>query len=152
MMHKPDVHAILTSKNDLKLGSQFMDMFDRLQRVEVCSPTPLERLEFWQHFAQSHASFAQIDLERLAELSEGVSRHDLETAGRNAVRVAYQESLNTNEQDYLDIKDVLIELVPFMSAEQGSALMTIENVVAEAFMEELEGFTFEDKDPKSSEQ
>ncbi len=143
ILQKPDVFPIITAQSNLDLAPQFLDMFDRLQRIAVDLPNFEERKKIWINFAKGHASFSDINIDELAEVSEGVSRHDLITAGRNAVRDVFQESLANNVYRYVTINDVLFELVPFVSQQEGKAYTAMEDAAVEAFVDELDGMCFE---------
>ncbi len=139
MMNKPGVFTIATSaKNDIEFLPQFGDLFATAQTIDVGYPNIEERKEIWRLFAGEHASFATINLDALSEISAGVSRHDLVIAGRNAVRDAYRKSISNKNFEFVDIKDVLYELVPFVSDEKLG--QSIEDAAAKAFSCELEGF------------
>ncbi len=142
ILQKPEVFPIITSQSDVELSSQFADLFDRVQRILIDLPTFEERKEVWTSFAKAHTSFSDIDIDELASVSEGVSRHDLITAGGNAVRDVFQESLVNNVYRYVTINDVLFELVPFVSKESGDAYTAMEDAAVEAFVDELDGFSF----------
>ena len=153
ILQKRDVFPILTSLDDVELTPQFDELFDRVQRIEVGYPTLDERKQLWSHFAEGHGSFSNIDIDELSRLSEGISRHDMIVAGRSAVRDAYQDSLTNSEYRYVDIKDVLFEMVPFISQQDGASYTAIEDAAVEAFVDELDGFTFagDDEDSEAGE-
>ncbi|MGI6216725.1 MAG: hypothetical protein ACOYIK_03830 [Coriobacteriales bacterium] len=145
ILQKPDVFPILTSQEDVRLSPQFEEMFEQVQRIKVDYPTLDERKRVWNNFAIGHTSFSAIDIDELSNLSEGISRHDMVIAGRNAVRDAYQESLNNSEYRFVDIRDVLFEMVPFVSQGEPS-YSAIEDAAVEAFVDDLSDITFEDED------
>ncbi len=148
MMNKSKVFTIATSAaSNIEFLPQIDDLFARSQRIEVGYPNLEERKQIWESFAADHVSFATIDLDSLAEISAGVSRHDLVAAGRNAVRDAYRKSISNSDYEFVDINDVLYELVPFVSdAKLGSA---IEDAAAMAFSNELEGMLSDLDDPSA---
>ncbi len=144
ILQKPDVFPIITAQSDITLSPQFEELFSRAQRIKVDYPTVEERKEVWKHFASGHNSFANVDIDELSRLSEGISRHDMVVAGRNAVRDAYQESLTNNDYKFVNTRDVLFEMVPFVSQKESTSYNAIEDAAAEAFVDELSEFSFED--------
>ncbi len=146
ILQKPDVFPIITSQSDVVLFPHFEDMFDRVQRIKVDLPSFEERKEVWNSFAMAHTSFSGIDMDELAQVSEGVSRHDLVTAGRKAVRDVFQESLTNNVYRFVTINDVLFELVPFVSKNDEDVYSAMEEAAVEAFVDELDVLDFESDD------
>lgn len=141
MMSKPQVFAIATSARDIDFMPQLDELFDRVQKIEIGLPDFDERKAIWEDFSKDHASFMKIDLDELAEVSAGISRHDMGIAGRNAVRSAYKKSISNADNEFVEIKDVVFEMVPFVSEGNGSS--AVEDAAAEAFANELEGISFE---------
>lgn len=141
MMSKPQVFAIATSATDIEFLPQLDELFSRSQKIRIDMPDFDERKSVWEDFAEEHASFKKIDLDELSRVSAGISRHDLVTAGRNAVRSAYKKSISNSDNEFVEIKDVLFEMVPFVPEGNGGSV--VENAAAMAFASELDGMSFE---------
>ncbi len=140
ILQKKDVFPILTAKDNIDLTNYFAELFDRLQRIKIDYPTFDERKAVWNKFSLAHTSFSDINIDELSELSEGVSRHDMVIAGKNAVRDVFQESLVNNVYRFVSLNDVLFELIPFAAKENVSS--AIEDAAVEAFADELDEFDF----------
>lgn len=137
MMNKPGVFAIATSATtNIEFVPQLGELFAGARMIDVGYPNLEERKTIWEEFAAEHASFATVNLDALSEISAGVSRHDLVSAGRNAVRSAFQRSIGNNDYEFVEINDVLYELVPFVSDDKLG--FAIEEAAAKAFSGELE--------------
>lgn len=143
LVHKPGVHTMATADSDLVISAQFDSLFENAHRIRIEYPDAAERMAIWQEFASSHRSFETVDLAALTEFSVGISRHEMLAAALEAVRKAYQISLETQEARYVELSDVLFEMVP-LASHDGDASDLMENAAAQAFLDGLDGFSFVD--------
>ncbi|MDR1422454.1 MAG: hypothetical protein LBI64_06300 [Coriobacteriales bacterium] len=120
LLRKPGVFLIATAATSDILAEPLRSLIGIVQKIVIEMPHTDERYEVWQRFATDHSSFAHLDLMRLAQLSEGASRHDIVMAGHNAVEKAYRESLRTGDFREVEMEEVLIQLAGFVDHEAQS--------------------------------
>ena len=150
LVHKPGVHTMATADSDLVISAQFDSLFENAPRIRIDHPNADERMAIWQEFASSHRSFETVDLAALTEFSGGISRHEMLAAALEAVRKAYQISLETQEARYVELSDVLFEMVP-LAMRDGDASDLMEPAAAPASIHGLDGFSFLDESEDSQE-
>jgi hypothetical protein len=109
LLHRSEIFVIVTAANEGTLRSQLLSLLGPIQWIEINSPNRSERREVLAWFAEDHPSFAHLDYDKLADLSDGVSRFDLVNAGRESVEEAYRETLRSNRQSVVSMSDMLVQ-------------------------------------------
>ncbi|MDR0347563.1 MAG: hypothetical protein LBH56_04230 [Coriobacteriales bacterium] len=115
LRRKPGIIIMATSQQGSAIRTPLRNLLGAVHEIEVAAPCEEERLDVLINFASKHPSFAELDIDRIAYLSEGLSRSDLMSAAHTAVESAYRESLRTGRYNRVTMGDVLIQLAPFIN-------------------------------------
>jgi hypothetical protein len=117
LRQKPGVVIMATSQHGGILREPLRSLLGPMHEIEVAAPQTEERRDVLVGFASEHPSFAELDVDQIAQLSEGLSRNDLVFASHAAVESAYRESLRTGKYNRVSIGDVLVQLASFIDHE-----------------------------------
>jgi hypothetical protein len=137
LLHRSEVYVITTTATEDSLGGQLNSLLAPIQWIEINGPTRDERYDVLKWFALGHPSCAGLDFGRLAELSDGISRFDLVSAGHQAVEEAYRESLHSNRRRPVSMGDMLVQFSTLVDHET-EQYMRIEDAVVQQFTSTLE--------------
>lgn len=111
---RPGVVTMATAQSIDGLKEPLLSMLSPLNRIEILPPSHDERHDILCTFAAEHPSFAELDLERIAHLSEGISRSELVRASHTAVEEAYRESLRTGSYQKVALGGVMVQFAPYI--------------------------------------
>lgn len=89
----PDVYVLATSCSLGQIDPYFCELITPFTVVDIENPTEEERADIWNIIMEDHPSVRGIPVDRLVELSAGLSREDIFLATREAIEEAYRESL-----------------------------------------------------------
>lgn len=89
----PNVYVVVTSCSLGQIDPYFCDLVTPFTVVDIENPTEEERLDIWNIIMEDHPSVRGIPLDRLVELSAGLSREDIFLATREAIEESYREGL-----------------------------------------------------------
>jgi hypothetical protein len=117
LRRKPGIVIMATSQHEGGLREPLRSLLGTMHEIEVGAPWEDERRDVLITFAGEHPSFAELDVDRIARLSEGLSRNDLVSVAHAAVESAYRESLRTSRYNRVSMGDVLVQLAPFIDHE-----------------------------------
>jgi hypothetical protein len=117
LRQRPGVVIMATSQYGGILREPLRSLLGAMHEIEVAAPQTDERRDVLVSFAGEHPSFAELDVDRIAHLSEGLSRNDLVFASHAAVESAYRESLRTGRYNRVSMGDVLVQLASFIDHE-----------------------------------
>jgi hypothetical protein len=115
LRRKPGVIITATAQQGCILREPLRGLLGPIHEIEVGAPAAEERRDVLISFASEHPSFSELDIDRVAHLSEGLSRSDLVSASHAAVESAYRESLRTNRYNRVTLGDVLVQIASFIS-------------------------------------
>jgi hypothetical protein len=114
LRRRPGVIVMATSQHGDILREPLRGLLGSLHEIEVGAPFEDERRDVLIDFAAEHPSFAELDIQRIARFSEGLSRSELVSAAHAAVESAYRESLRTGRYNQVTLGDVLMRLAPLI--------------------------------------
>jgi hypothetical protein len=117
LRQKPDVVIMATTQDKNALREPLRSLLGVIHEIEVAAPREDERRAVLVSFAGEHPSFAELDIDRIAQLSEGLSRNELVYAAHAAVEAAYRGSLRTGRYNRVTLGDVMMQLAPFLDQE-----------------------------------
>jgi hypothetical protein len=117
LRQKPGVVIMATSQHGGILREPLRSLLGAMHEIEVAAPQTDERRDVLVSFAGEHPSFAELDVDRIAYLSEGLSRNDLVFVSHAAVESAYRESLRTGRYNRVSMGDVLVQIASFIDHE-----------------------------------
>ncbi|MDO4502917.1 MAG: hypothetical protein Q4D06_07005 [Coriobacteriia bacterium] len=89
----PDVYVLATASTLGQVDPYFCELITPFTIVDIDNPTAEERADLWGIVMEDHPSVRGIPVDRLVELSAGLSREDILLATREAIEEAYRESL-----------------------------------------------------------
>jgi hypothetical protein len=137
LLHRSEVCVITTSLTEGSIRGQLLGLLGPVQWLEVNTPTRNERREVLAWFAQDHPSFAGMDFDMLADLSNGISRYELVAAGRESVEEAYRSTLHANRHHMVAMEDMLVQLSLLLDP-ASEQYKRIEDAAAAQFGDELD--------------
>jgi SpoVK/Ycf46/Vps4 family AAA+-type ATPase len=137
LLRKPGVFLIATAATFETLKEPLRSIIGNAEKIVIAAPNNPERLDVWQRFADDHRSLAELDLMELAQLSEGVSRHDIVMAGHDAVDKAYRESLKSGEITNVGLGEVLSGLAGMLDHDS-EAYRRLEDAAVAQLYQDLE--------------
>jgi hypothetical protein len=111
---KPGIVLMATAQQRDCLREPLRGLLGPTHDIEVGAPVAAERRDVLVTFAGEHPSFAELDIDRIARLSEGLSRNDLVFAAHSAVEAAYRDSLRTGRYTRVTIGDVMVQLSSYL--------------------------------------
>ncbi|MDR1013635.1 MAG: hypothetical protein LBL86_01460 [Coriobacteriales bacterium] len=114
LSNKPGIVLMATAQHTAVLREPLRGLLGPTHDIEVGAPVAAERRDVLVSFAGEHPSFAELDVDRIARLSEGLSRNDLVFAAHSAVESAYRDSLRTGRYTKVTIGDVMVQLSPYL--------------------------------------
>jgi AAA+ superfamily predicted ATPase len=115
LRRKPGVIITATAHEGCVLREPLRSLLGPVHEIEVGAPSTEERRDVLISFAGEHPSFTELDIDRVAHLSEGLSRNELVAAAHAAVESAYRESLRTNRYNRVTLGDVLVQIASFIN-------------------------------------
>jgi AAA+ superfamily predicted ATPase len=137
LRRKPGIITMATSQRSDVLQEPLRSLLGPMREIEVAAPEQDERRDVLVSFATEHPSFAELDVDRIAYLSAGLSRNELVFAAHVAVESAYRESLRTGRYNQVTMGDVLVQLAPYI--DHASPLyQQVEDEAAAQFYRDLE--------------
>lgn len=89
----PQVQLICTTCEKEAIPFEVWDMLGQVNEIVIEKPTRSERIELWNKLSGKHPSLRGLNNHELAELTENLSRRDLEMIAQDAVSEAYQSGL-----------------------------------------------------------
>lgn len=89
----PQVQILCTTNDEGYIPGEMWDMLGQVNKIKVDRPTKAERLEVWNKLSSKHPSLRGLSNSELSELTENLSRHELEVIAQDAVSEAYQSGL-----------------------------------------------------------
>jgi AAA+ superfamily predicted ATPase len=117
LRQKSDIVIMATAQHIDTLREPLKSLLGVIHEIEVAAPREDERRAVLIGFAGEHPSFAELDISRIAQLSEGLSRNELVRAAHAAVEAAYRGSLRTGRYNRVTLGDVMVQLAPFLDHE-----------------------------------
>jgi hypothetical protein len=138
LRRKPGIVVMATSQSKDALQEPLRSLLGSIHEIEVGAPQEDERREVLLTFAGDHPSFAELDVDQIAHLSDGLSRNDLVFAAHAAVESAYRESLRSSRYHRVTMGDVLMQLAPFIDHESPLYQQLEDEAVAQ-LVRDLEG-------------
>jgi hypothetical protein len=114
LRRKPGTIIMATAQHAGALREPLRGLLGAVHEIEVAAPQEDERRDVLVGFAGEHPSFAELNVDQIARLSEGLSRNELVFAAHAAVESAYRESLRVGKYSKVTIGDVLVHLASFM--------------------------------------
>jgi hypothetical protein len=137
LRRKPGIITMATSQHTGILREPLRGLLEPIHEIEVAEPEQDERRDVLISFASEHPSFTELDVDRIARLSAGLSRNELVFAVHAAVESAYRESLRTGRYNQVTLSDVLVQFTPFI--DHGSSVyQQVEDEVVAQFHHDLE--------------
>jgi hypothetical protein len=137
LRRKSDIITMATSQRPGVLREPLRGLLEPMHEIEIAAPEKDERRDVLISFASEHPSFTELDVDRVASLSEGLSRNELVHAAHAAVESAYRESLRTGRYNQVTIGDVLIQFAPFIDHDS-LLYQQVEDEAAAQFCRDLE--------------
>jgi hypothetical protein len=117
LRQKPGIVIMATAQGKATLREPLRSLLGVIHEIEVASPREDERRAVLISFASEHPSFTELDIDRIAQLSEGLSRSELVSAAHAAVEEAYRVSLRTGRYNRVTLGDAMVQLAPFLDHE-----------------------------------
>jgi AAA+ superfamily predicted ATPase len=114
LRYKHGIVILATAKRSDSLREPLRSILGTTHSIEVATPTEAERRDVLVGFACDHPSFAELDVDHIAYLSEGLSRTELVFASHAAVESAYRASLRTGQYNQVTMSDVLVQLALYL--------------------------------------
>jgi AAA+ superfamily predicted ATPase len=114
LRQKPGIVVMATSQRSDALREPLLGLLGLTHEIEVAAPGTDERRAVLVGFAGEHPSFAELDINTVARLSEGLSRNELVSAAHAAVEAAYRGSLRKGRYNHVALGDVLVQLALFL--------------------------------------
>ncbi len=114
LRQRPGVFLMATAEHTGSIKSPLLDLVEPLSEIEILPPSKKERRDVLVYFAKSHPSFTELDVDRIAELSDGLSRREIINASGMATETAYRESLRTGQYSKVKIGDVLVNIAQYI--------------------------------------
>ncbi|MDR1712786.1 MAG: hypothetical protein LBR39_01320 [Coriobacteriales bacterium] len=137
LLNKSDVFLITTAEKPNTLKQPLLGIIGSQQEINIELPSEIERRDVWVAFAADHPSFFELDVDLLARLSEGLSRHDLVSAGIAAVESAYRESLRRRQYQKVSLGEVLMQLANHLD-HSSEAYQRLEDVAVAQLLNDLD--------------
>jgi hypothetical protein len=131
LSQKPGIIIMATAHHDCTLRDPLRSLLGTIYEIEVPLPQEDERRDVLVTFAGEHPSFAELDIDQIAHLSEGLSRNSLVYAAHTAVEEAYRESLRTGRYNRVTMGDVLMRVAPLIDRESSLYQQIEDEVVAQ---------------------
>jgi hypothetical protein len=135
LRQKPGVVMMATAQRADTLAEPLRSLLGPIHEIEIANPCESERRALLYRFAGEHPSFAELDVNRLAYLSEGLSRKELTSAVHAAAEAAHRESLRTGTYSRVDIGDVLVQFAPLIDHESPLYQQVEDEAVAQLYRE-----------------
>jgi hypothetical protein len=114
LRRRPGIITMATSQHTGILREPLQSLLGPIHEIEVANPEQDERRDVLVSFAGEHPSFTELDVDRIAHFSAGLSRNELVFAAHAAVESAYRESLRTGRYNQVTLGDVLVQFAPFI--------------------------------------
>jgi AAA+ superfamily predicted ATPase len=137
LRNRSGMFIMATSQTATRLKEPLGSILGPVQEIEIALPCRDERHDVLVSFAAEHPSFAELDVDEVARLSEGLTRHDLVAAVHAAVEAAYRESLRTGKYNKVHLGDVLVQLASFIDHDS-SLYQQVEDRAVAQFYRDLE--------------
>jgi hypothetical protein len=132
---KPGIVMMATAKQPNALTEPLRSLLGPIHEVEIANPLEDERRALLYRFAGEHPSFAELDIHRIAHLSDGLSRRELASAAHAAAEAAHRESLRTGTYSRVTIGDVLAQFAPLIDHESPLYQQVEDEAVAQLYRE-----------------
>jgi hypothetical protein len=137
LRRRPGIITMATSLHAGILREPLQSLLGPIHEIEVADPEQDERRDVLVSFAGEHPSFTELDVDRIAHLSAGLSRNELVFAAHAAVESAYRESLRTGRYNQVTLGDVLVQFAPFIDRDSPLYQQVEDEAVAQ-FYRDLE--------------
>jgi hypothetical protein len=137
LRRRPGIITMATSQHTGVLREPLQSLLGPIHEIEVADPEQDERRDVLVSFAGEHPSFTELDVDRIAHLSAGLSRNELVFAAHAAVESAYRESLRTGRYNQVTLGDVLVQFAPFIDRDSPLYQQVEDEAVAQ-FYHDLE--------------
>lgn len=111
----PQVQVMASSGPDAQLDAFFADLLFPLEHFEIKPPTREERGSLWNYASTLHPSLGMLDREELVALTQGMSRTDIYSAGRQAVEEAWREGIRNRRYVPVTRANVLEKIALYQS-------------------------------------
>ncbi|MDR3315033.1 MAG: hypothetical protein LBS98_00900 [Coriobacteriales bacterium] len=137
LMKKEGVFLIATAQKADTIKEPLTSILGALQRIGIELPDEAERRDVWMTFAAEHTSCAELDVDVLAKLSEGMTRREIVVVGITAVETAYRVSLKKRHYQKVSLGTMLSQLA--LHLEKDSAVYRqLEDTAVAQLLEEIE--------------
>lgn len=91
--NNPQVQILCTTCDREEIPYEMYEMLGQVNEIVIDKPTTTERVELWNKLSGKHPSLRGLNNQELADLTDNLSRHDLEMIAQDAVSEAYQSGL-----------------------------------------------------------
>jgi uncharacterized protein YjiS (DUF1127 family) len=135
LRQRPGVFVMATAEHTGTLKGPLLDLMGPLNEIAITHPAEKERRDVLHQFAEEHPSFADLDIDRLAALSEGLSRRELVGASSAAVELAYRESLRSGQYSKVKLADALLNMAPHLDHESPLYKRVEDEAVAQLYLD-----------------
>ncbi|MDR0350888.1 MAG: hypothetical protein LBH64_04980 [Coriobacteriales bacterium] len=134
---KPGIILMATARDKDRLREPLRSLLGAVHEIEVPAPDCRERHNVLVVFGSEHPSFMELDIKRVAELSEGLSRNELIFVAHAAVESAYRASLRTGIYTEVTMADIMVQLASYLDHDS-PLYQEVEDEAVSQFAAELE--------------
>lgn len=133
----PDVYVLASAVENSEIDGFFLDMLELSSVINIEYPTSEERVEIWMDIAAHHPSIRGIDRAELVRYSAQMARYDIYMAAREAIEVAYKQSLLSHSYVPVTRENLFDKLAAYQPLES-KEYKALEDAVVQDFQRDLE--------------
>lgn len=133
----PDVYVLASAVENSEIDGFFLDMLEPSSVINIEYPTSEERVEIWMDIAAHHPSIRGIDRAALVRYSAQMARYDIYMAAREAIEVAYKQSLLSHAYVPVTRENLFDKLAAYQPLES-KEYKALEDAVVQDFQRDLE--------------